>query len=74
MAVRRLLTLSPDNESLWVRLYVHQIRERWAAMIVADDALPPRPEELKGMAFFGETQGEAERQAAAYLGMKEPFN
>jgi len=74
MLSRRLLTLTPDNEPLWVRLYVQQIEERWAAMIVGDAALPPEPGSLKGTAFFGETQEEAEQLAKAYLGMSEPVN
>ena len=74
MRSRRLLTLGPDNEPVWVWLCVHQIGETWAAMIVADETLPPGPGELKGTAFFGETPEEAERQAVAYLGMNEPLN
>ena len=74
MLSRRLLTLSPDNEPLWVRLYVHQIGEAWAAMIVGDDELPPEPGALKGLAFFGATREEAERGAQAYLGASEPEN
>jgi hypothetical protein len=57
-----------------LRLWVQEIGEAWAAMIVADEALPPGPGELKGTAFFGETPEEAERQAVAYLGMSEPIN
>jgi hypothetical protein len=34
MRAKRYLTLGPENEPLWVRLYVHQIDETWAAMIV----------------------------------------
>lgn len=30
----RLLTLGPGNEPLWLRLYIRQIDEVWAAMIV----------------------------------------
>jgi hypothetical protein len=74
MNPRRLLTLGLDNEPLWVRLYVHQIGETWAAMIVADDAPAPGPGELKGMAFFAATAEEAERAAKAYLGCSEPGN
>jgi hypothetical protein len=74
MTSHRLLTFSPDNEPLWVRLYVHQIDEAWAAMVVADEALPPGPGELKGMAFFAPTAEEAERVAKAYLGASEPGN
>jgi hypothetical protein len=43
MQSRRILTLGPDNEPLWVRLHVHQIEDLWAAMIVADGVLPPWP-------------------------------
>lgn len=50
----RLLTLSPDNEPLWVRLYVHRIDDVWAAMLVADDVPPPEPGTLMGLGFFGE--------------------
>lgn len=57
-----------------MRLYVYQIGETWAAMIVADGATPPEPGALKGTAFFGETQEEAEQQARVYLGMSEPAN
>lgn len=34
MCARRLLTLSPDNEPMWVRLYIHEIEGVWAAMLV----------------------------------------
>ncbi len=72
--VRRLLTLGPDNEPLWLRVYVQQIGEAWAAMIVGDDVLPPGPGELKGMAFFAATPEKAEGEALAYLGQSEPAN
>ncbi len=74
MRPRRLLTLSPDHEPLWVRLYIHQIGDRWAAMLVADGVLPPEPGTLKGLAFFAATPDEAEREAKAYLGLSEPQN
>ena len=74
MTSRRLLTLSPDNVPLWVRLYVHQVGEKWAAMIVDDDAAPPGPGSLTGQAFFGESPEEAEQAAKAYLGCAEPGN
>ncbi len=74
MRSRRLLTLGPDNEPLWVRLYIHQFGEAWAAMIVGDDAPVPGPGGLKGMAFFAATPEEAERAAKAYLGCSEPGN
>ncbi len=72
MLALRLLTLGPDNEALWVRLYVREVGDAWTSMIVADEALPPGPGELKGMAFFGNSVEEAEQQARAYLGMQEP--
>ena len=71
---RRLLTLGPDHEPLWVRLYVHQVGEAWAAMLVADDASPPQPGGPKGLAFFGPTRDEAEQEAKTYLGRSEPVN
>lgn len=70
----RLLTLSPDTERLWVRLYIHKIEDMWAAMLIGDDVLPPEPGTLKGLGFFGATPEEAERQALAYLGYSEPVN
>ncbi len=74
MTAHRLLSLGPENEPIWVRLYVRQIGETWAAMIVADEALPPGPSELKGTAFFAETPEDAEQAAKAYLGCSEPVN
>ena len=74
MLSRRLLTLGPDHEPLWVRLYVHQIEDRWVAMLVADNEAPPEPGALKGLAFFGATREEAEREAKAYLARSEPVN
>jgi hypothetical protein len=74
MVGRRLLTLGPDNKPLWVRLYVHQIGQTWAAMILADGEQPPEPGQLKGLAFFGASPEEAERGALAYLGCSEPVN
>ncbi len=71
---RRLLTLGPDNESRWVRVYLQEIEGRWAAMPVAGVAPPPEPGRLKGLAFFGATAEEAEREAKAYLGASEPAN
>ena len=49
MTSRRLLTLSHDHEPPWVRLYVRQMGEKWAALIVADDAPPPEPGSLTGL-------------------------
>jgi hypothetical protein len=40
--MRRLLTLGPDNEPLWARLYVNSVGEHWAAMRVGDAVPPPR--------------------------------
>jgi hypothetical protein len=72
--MRRLLTVGPDNEPQWVRLCLQQIEETWAAMILADEEQPPEPGQLKGLAFFGATSKEAEREALAYLGCSEPAN
>jgi hypothetical protein len=43
-------------------------------MIVGDEGTPPEPGSLKGTAFFGETQEEAEQLAKTYLGMSEAVN
>jgi len=69
---RRLLTLGPDNDPPWVRLYVRQIDEVCAAMLLADDVAPPEPGGLQGLAFFGATPEEAERAAKVALGCSEP--
>ena len=37
MPARRILTHGPENEALWVRLYVQEIGGTWAALIVADE-------------------------------------
>ena len=39
---RRLLTVGPDHEPLWLRLYVQPYETHWAAMIVGEDV--PRPD------------------------------
>ena len=67
MPVRRILTHGPESEPLWARLYVQEIEEAWAGMIVVDDESPSAPGTLKGIAFFGDTAEEAERLAVAYL-------
>ncbi len=43
-------------------------------MLVAEGVLPPAPGTLKGLAFFGATAEETEREAKAYLGASEPAN
>jgi hypothetical protein len=70
----RLLTVSPDNEPLWVRLYVQPYADQWAAMLVGDEVPPPEPETVTGLGFFGATPEEAKRAAKAYLGLAEPGN
>jgi hypothetical protein len=60
MHAHRLLTFGPDQDPLWVRLYVQPIGERWAAMIVGDESLSPGPDEVRGQGFFGDTPEEAE--------------
>jgi hypothetical protein len=71
MRSHRLRTLGPDDEPLWVRLYVQPLGGEWAAMIVADGVLPFEPEELKGTVFFGATADEAEGLAKAYLALND---
>jgi hypothetical protein len=56
---------------MWVRLYVPEVGEAWAAMLVADGVVPPEPGEVKGLSFFADTAEEAEREAKAYLGQGE---
>ena len=58
MRVHRLLSIGPDNEPLWVRLYIHPVGDVWAAMVVADAVASPNPGELKGTGFFGATPAE----------------
>jgi hypothetical protein len=70
----RLLTLGPANEPLWVRRYVPEIGEAWAAMLVGGDVPAPGPRGLKGMAIFAATANEAKEAAKAYLGRSEPMN
>jgi len=72
--MRRLLTVGPDHEPLWVRLYVQPYADHWAAMLVGDEVLPPAPGTVTGLTFFGATPDEAEREAKAYLGRAEPGN
>jgi len=43
-------------------------------MLVSDEAPPPEPGSLTGLAFFGETPEEAEQAAKAYLGCGELVN
>jgi hypothetical protein len=66
--MHRLLTLGPDNEPLWVRLYVHPFGNHWAAMIVADDVEHALPGELKGTGVFGDSPAEAKEWALRSLG------
>jgi len=74
MRTRRLLVQGPSDEPQWIRLYVRQIGETWAAIILDDEAQPPGAGELKGLALFGETPEAAERQALEYLGMQVEQN
>ena len=64
----RLLTLGPSDEPLWVRLYVQPLGGHWTPMIVADSVEPPKPGELKGTGFFGDTPAAAKEMALRYLG------
>jgi hypothetical protein len=74
MCSHRRLTLGPDNDPSWIRLYVQPYAGRWAAMLAGDEVPPPDPDTVTGLAFFGATPEEAEREAKAYLGMAEPAN
>jgi hypothetical protein len=74
--MRRLRTVSPDHEPLWVRLYVQAHADRWAAMLVGDEVPVPPPASgtVTGLTFFGATPEEAEWEAKAYLGLAEAAN
>jgi hypothetical protein len=72
MLNRRLRTVSPDHEPLWVRLYVHPYADQRAATLVGDEVPAPDPDTVTRLTFFGTTPEEAERLAKAYLGMAEP--
>jgi hypothetical protein len=72
--MRRLLTLGPDNEPLWLRLYVQPYADRWAARLVGDEVPPPDPGTVTGLTFLGSTPEGAEREAKEYLGLAEPTN
>ena len=65
---RRLLTLAPDDEPLWVRLYVQPYENHWAAMLVGEDVPPPDPSTLTGLTIFGAIRDEVEWGAKATLG------
>jgi hypothetical protein len=41
MKSARLLTVGPDNDPLWVRLYTQPYADQWAAMLVSDDVAAP---------------------------------
>jgi hypothetical protein len=59
-------------QPIWERF--QQLSDKWAATILADDAPPPLPEQLKGLTFFGDTAEEAEQQAAAFLAQSASAN
>jgi hypothetical protein len=68
--MRRLLTLGPENEPLWLRLYVHPYANRWAAMVAGDDVPSPDLGTVTGLTCLGATAKEAEGEAK-YLGLSE---
>ncbi len=69
---RRLLTLGPDNESRWVRVYLQEIEGRWAAMLVADGVVPPGPGEVKGLSFFADMLRMPSRRRRRTWGCRSP--
>ena len=69
---RRLLTLGPDHDPLWVRLYVQLYADHGVAMLVGDDVPAPDPDTVTGLTFVGATPEEAERAAKADVGRAEP--
>lgn len=74
MRSRRLLAPAPRGDPFWVRLYVQAIGVQWAAMLVGDNAPPPRPGHLEGITFFADSAEAAERQAVSFLGKSAPPN
>jgi hypothetical protein len=64
----RLLTLGSSDEPLWVRLYIYPLGDEWTVTIMADDAEPPKPGELRATGCFGERSMEAKEVALHYLG------
>jgi hypothetical protein len=48
------------------RVHVQPIGERWAAMILGDDASPTGQDEIMGNACFGDTADKAERVAKTH--------
>ncbi len=71
---RRLFTVGPDDDPLWVRLYVQGVGGHWAAKLVAAKAPPPAVGTHKGLAFFRATPEDADHAAKGYLGRAEPAN
>jgi hypothetical protein len=65
---RRVLTPTPAKGPLRMRLHIHEVERVWDSMIVGDDDLAPEPGQLKGVAFFGASREETEREAKGYLG------
>ncbi len=74
MSVRRFLTISPDNEPMWVQLYVYPVGDQWHSVIVADGVTAPGPDAVKGIGFYADAPEKAERLAKAYLGWSDPAN
>ncbi len=54
--MRRLLTVSPDTEPLWVRLYARLYGNHWVAMIVGDSA-PTQSGDSDGLGVFRRNAG-----------------
>jgi len=61
----RLLTLGPDHETLWVRLYVQPYADYLAAMLVGDAVPPPDP-------FFGAIRDAVDGVAQATVEQDHP--
>jgi hypothetical protein len=74
MRVRRILIQGPSDEAQWVKIYIRQYEDRWAAIICSDDEAPPQSDQLKGITFFADTAEAAEQQALDYLGMQVERN
>ena len=51
-----------------MRFSVYLRAEGWAAVILADGGLPPEPDSVRAMAFFGERTEDVRRRALAHFG------
>ena len=68
MKPTRLLTLDPDNEPVWLQLYLYPVGDQRHSAIGADGTTPQGPNTVKGIGCYADASEKAERLAKAYLG------